>query len=164
MFVTIVSTIDVPWSCMSACEHGFCADVSAADTDLPGVSGTVGRYLVAIYEASRVADPPVRTGTVADRLDIAPGSVTEMFRRLDEDDLVEYQKGTGVELTSHGRAAAETLVHRRCLVENFFEAILSTKLPAETAYEIAVRVPVDGFDRLGRIATSHAAFRCRLDD
>ncbi|WP_138007308.1 metal-dependent transcriptional regulator [Halalkalirubrum salinum] len=149
---------------MSACEQGPCADVSASDTDLPAVSGTVGRYLVAIYEAGRAEDPPVGTGTVADRLGIEPGSVTEMFCRLGEDDLVKYEKGAGVELTGHGRAAAETLVHRRCLVENFFETILSTKLPAETAYAIAVRVPADGFDRLGRIATSHAAFRCRLDD
>lgn len=148
---------------MSACEQGTCADVSASDTDLPAVSGTVGRYLVAIYEAGRIADPPVGTGAVADRLDIAPGSVTEMFRRLDADNFVAYEKGTGVKLTDQGREAAETLVHRRCLVENFFETILSTTLPAETAYEIAVRVPASGFDRLGRIATSHAAFRCRLD-
>ena len=74
-------------------------------------SASVGDYLKAIWEiaGSGVAS----TKDVAGRLSIAPPSVTNMFVRLQEMGLVEYERYRGVSLTVRGREEALRLVRRR---------------------------------------------------
>jgi DtxR family Mn-dependent transcriptional regulator len=80
-------------------------------------SSSVGDYLKAIWE---VAGADVAsTKDVAHRLSIAPASVTNMFARLHEMRLVEYERYHGSSLTEEGRAEALRLVRRHRLIETF---------------------------------------------
>jgi DtxR family transcriptional regulator, Mn-dependent transcriptional regulator len=78
-------------------------------------SASVGDYLKAIWEiaGSGVAS----TKDVAGRLSIAPPSVTNMFVRLQEMGLVDYERYRGVSLTVRGREEALRLVRRHRLIE-----------------------------------------------
>jgi DtxR family Mn-dependent transcriptional regulator len=81
----------------------------------PSVS--VGDYVKAIWEiaGSGVAS----TKDVAERLSIAPPSVTNMFVRLREMGFVDYERYRGVSLTERGREEALRLVRRHRLIETF---------------------------------------------
>jgi DtxR family Mn-dependent transcriptional regulator len=59
------------------------------------------------------------TKDVADRLLIAPPSVTNMFVRLQEMGLVDYERYRGASLTERGRREALQLVRRHRLIETF---------------------------------------------
>ena len=56
---------------------------------------------------------------ISSRLSIAPASVTNMFTRLREMGLVEYQRYRGASLTEAGCAEALRLVRRHRLIETF---------------------------------------------
>jgi len=77
----------------------------------------VGDYVKAIWEVA--GSEAASTKEVADRLSIAPASVTNMFTRLRERGLVEYERYRGASLTQAGRAEALRLVRRHRLIETF---------------------------------------------
>ncbi|HEX3263349.1 MAG TPA: metal-dependent transcriptional regulator [Solirubrobacterales bacterium] len=76
-------------------------------------------YVKAIYALQRQEGGPVSTSALAERLDVAPPSVTAMVKRLDELHLVRYEPYHGVTLTGAGeRLALEVIRHHR-LIEAF---------------------------------------------
>ena len=80
-------------------------------------SASVGNYLKAIWEsAEREA---ASTKDVADRLSVSPASVTNMFARLREMGLVDYERYRGASLTEEGLSEALRLVRRHRLIETF---------------------------------------------
>jgi DtxR family transcriptional regulator, Mn-dependent transcriptional regulator len=81
----------------------------------PSVS--VGDYVKAIWEVA--GSGVASTKDVAERLSIAPPSVTNMFARLREMGFVEYERYRGVSLTERGREEALRLVRRHRLIETF---------------------------------------------
>jgi DtxR family Mn-dependent transcriptional regulator len=80
-------------------------------------STSVGDYLKAIWEVA--GSEAASTKEVADKLSIAPPSVTNMFTRLREMELVEYERYHGASLTQAGRTEALRLVRRHRLIETF---------------------------------------------
>jgi DtxR family transcriptional regulator, Mn-dependent transcriptional regulator len=79
----------------------------------------VDDYAKAIYGLQRQEDGPVTTSALAERLGVAPSSVTAMLKRLDELGLVRYEPYHGVTLTAAGdRVALEVIRHHR-LIEAF---------------------------------------------
>jgi DtxR family transcriptional regulator, Mn-dependent transcriptional regulator len=80
-------------------------------------SSSVGDYLKAIWEiaGSGVAS----TKDVATRLSVSSASVTNMFGRLQEMGLVEYERYHGASLTGPGLGEALRLVRRHRLIETF---------------------------------------------
>ena len=74
-------------------------------------------YLKAIWEVA--GSEAASTKEVADKLSIAPPSVTNMFTRLREMGLVEYERYHGASLTQAGRTEALRLVRRHRLIEIF---------------------------------------------
>ena len=80
-------------------------------------SASVGNYLKAIWESSE--DGVASTKDVADRLSFSKASVTNMFARLREMGLVEYEPYRGASLTEEGRSEALRLVRRHRLIETF---------------------------------------------
>ena len=89
------------------------------------LSDTVENYLKVIYDLSADHDR-VSTGQIADVLNVSPASVTDMFKRLANEDppLLNYVKHQGVALTEDGnRAALETIRHHR-LLELFLYEVL----------------------------------------
>jgi DtxR family Mn-dependent transcriptional regulator len=81
----------------------------------PSVS--VGDYVKAIWEVA--GSGAASTKDVAGRLSIAPPSVTNMFARLQEMGLVEYERYRGASLTERGREEALRLVRCHRLIETF---------------------------------------------
>jgi DtxR family Mn-dependent transcriptional regulator len=80
-------------------------------------SASVEDYVKAIWEVA--GSGPASTKDVAERLSIAPPSVTNMFVRLQEMGLVEYERYRGASLTRRGREEALRLIRRHRLIETF---------------------------------------------
>src|SRR5215212_7097716 len=84
-------------------------------------SSSVGDYLKAIWELSEegVAEGAASTKEVADRLSLSAASVSNMFGRLRDMGLAEYERYHGATLTEEGRAEALRLLRRHRLIETF---------------------------------------------
>jgi DtxR family transcriptional regulator, Mn-dependent transcriptional regulator len=80
-------------------------------------SSSVGDYLKAIWELG--GESTASTTNVAERLSISSASVTNMFARLREMGLAEYEPYQGASLTEAGRVEALRLVRRHRLIETF---------------------------------------------
>ena len=80
-------------------------------------SSSVGDYIKAIWDLGGVGS--ASTKDVAARLLVSPASVSNMFVRLQEMDLVEYERYQGASLTERGRVEALRLVRRHRLIETF---------------------------------------------
>jgi DtxR family Mn-dependent transcriptional regulator len=80
-------------------------------------SASVGDYLKAIWEVG--GSGAASTKDVADRLSVASASVTNMFARLQEMGLAEYERYRGASLTERGREEALRLLRRHRLIETF---------------------------------------------
>jgi DtxR family Mn-dependent transcriptional regulator len=80
-------------------------------------SSSVGDYLKAIWELA--GDGTASTTEVADRLSITAASVSNMFVRLREMGLAEYERYRGATLTEAGRLEALRLLRRHRLIETF---------------------------------------------
>jgi DtxR family transcriptional regulator, Mn-dependent transcriptional regulator len=80
-------------------------------------SSSVGDYLKAIWELSE--EGAASTTDVAERLSFSAASVSNMFVRLREMGLAEYERYHGATLTEGGRAEALRLLRRHRLIETF---------------------------------------------
>jgi DtxR family Mn-dependent transcriptional regulator len=80
-------------------------------------SSAVEDYAKAIYALQARCDgTPVSTNAIADRLQVTPGSVSAMVKRLAELGLVEHAPYRGVALSETGRRVAlEVMRHHRLL-------------------------------------------------
>jgi len=92
-------------------------------------------YLKEIYLLSRDGGA-AKTGDIADRLGVSPPSVTEKLSEMNED-LVEYEKYKGAQLTDEGREMAEDILQKHCLVERFLVKFLDVE---EGFHEEACRI------------------------
>jgi DtxR family transcriptional regulator, Mn-dependent transcriptional regulator len=79
------------------------------------LSPSVGDYLKAVWELA--GTDAASTKQIADRLSVAPASVTNMLGRLRERGLVEYEPYHGALLSRRGREEALRLVRRHRLIE-----------------------------------------------
>jgi len=80
-------------------------------------SSSVGDYLKAIWEVAETRT--ASTKEIADRLSVAPASVTSMLGRLRERGLVDYEPYHGASLTEAGRIEGLRLIRRHRLIETF---------------------------------------------
>lgn len=82
------------------------------------LSASAGDYLKAVWELGG-SSRPVSTTEIAERLSVAPGSVTRALGRLQEKGLIEHERYRGASLTEPGRNEALRLVRRHRLIETF---------------------------------------------
>jgi DtxR family Mn-dependent transcriptional regulator len=82
------------------------------------LTDSIQDYLKIIYELT-VSGEAASTTALAERLGIAPGSVTGMLQKLSSvrPALVSYQKYQGVTLTDAGRRAALKVIRHHRLIE-----------------------------------------------
>jgi DtxR family Mn-dependent transcriptional regulator len=88
---------------------------------MPSVA--VEDYLKTIYHLSRDGEA-AGTTSIADRLNVAAGSVTGMIKRLAERGLVEHVPYHGVHLTPRGETEALRLIRRHRVIELFLVQVL----------------------------------------
>ena len=87
---------------------------------LPPLSRSVEDYLKAIYGLSETADEQgVATSEIAEKLALAPASVTGMIKRMAESGLLEHEPYRGVKLTDEGQKAALAVMRRHRILETY---------------------------------------------
>jgi DtxR family Mn-dependent transcriptional regulator len=87
------------------------------------LSETQEDYLKQIYLLTE-GMPLAGTQALADRLGVAPASVTVMIQKLGDMELVAYEQYKGVRLTDTGRAAALEMLRHHRLLECFLHQAL----------------------------------------
>jgi DtxR family Mn-dependent transcriptional regulator len=88
-------------------------------------TSTVEDYLKCILmEEQRNPSALVATGTIAESLDVAPGTVTAMVKTLAESGLLRHEPYSGVRLTRAGRQLAIHVLRRHRLVELFLVQVM----------------------------------------
>ncbi len=83
------------------------------------ISQTEENYLKAIFKISEKKGKAVSTNDVSKEIQISAASVTDMFKRLADKGLIDYQKHKGVKLTKTGNQLATNLVRKHRLWEVF---------------------------------------------
>lgn len=86
-------------------------------------SQSIEDYLKTIYEIENITGK-VTTSSLADRLDIAPASVTSMIKKLSERNLVTHKRYQGVKLTKAGRKIALEVIRHHRLIELYLKEAL----------------------------------------
>jgi DtxR family Mn-dependent transcriptional regulator len=123
---------------------------SAVGSD--SLTGPVEDYLKAIYALGRGTNP-VATNDIAQRLLIAPASVSGMVRRLADQGLLSYERYHGVKLTDRGRRAALRTLRRHRVIESYLSKALS--YPWDRVHAEAERLEHAASDELvDRMATA----------
>ncbi|MCE5213838.1 MAG: metal-dependent transcriptional regulator [Methanobacterium sp.] len=90
------------------------------------ISENIEEYLETIYRLSNNGER-VKTTRISKTLNIAPGSVTQMLKRLDKMGFVEYSQYKGVKLTDSGFKKAKSITRKHRLLERFLHDILKLK-------------------------------------
>lgn len=83
------------------------------------ISFTEENYIKAIFHLSSNGENEVFTNDIADYLKTKPASVTDMYRKLAQKDLINYVKYQGVTLTDSGKRLALQIVRKHRLWEVF---------------------------------------------
>jgi DtxR family Mn-dependent transcriptional regulator len=87
-------------------------------------SHAIEDYAKAIYVLETRARAPVSTTALADRLNVTPGSVSAMVKKLADIDLVAHTPYRGVRLTEEGRRTALEVIRHHRLLELFLAEVL----------------------------------------
>jgi DtxR family Mn-dependent transcriptional regulator len=80
-------------------------------------------YLKAVYNLSRNGDI-VSTTQISQKLNVAPASVTEMLKKLSEENYVNYSPYHGSTLTEKGKKEAQKIIRKHRLLETFLSDVL----------------------------------------
>ena len=83
-----------------------------------GLSRSAEDYLKAVYSLNERGEA-AGTNEIARALDLQPGSVSGMIRRLAEDGLLEHEPYRGVRLTADGSREALRILRRHRVIESF---------------------------------------------
>jgi len=98
--------------------------VSAQKLEAPEpLTAPVEDYLKAIYAIGKGTDAAA-TNEIAQRLALAPASVSGMVRRLADQGLLAYERYHGVKLTESGRRAALRTLRRHRVIEAYLARAL----------------------------------------
>ena len=105
-----------------------------------GNSESVDNYLKAILSLGGPEERRVTSTSLADRLQVAPASITNMLQKLAAaaEPLVEYERHRGVKLSPSGKRRALEIVRHHRLIETFLYKILD--YPIEEVHEEAERL------------------------
>ena len=85
---------------------------------------TVENYLKTLYQQQRGRGELVPMGSLANAMNVAPGTATAMVKALAESGLVDYEPRGGVRLSSKGEKLALHVLRRHRLVELFLVEVL----------------------------------------
>ena len=76
-------------------------------------------YLKAILSISLNEDGKVSTNAIANEISTSAASVSDMLKKLQEKELIKYEKYKGVELSSKGTKLATSIIRKHRLWETF---------------------------------------------
>lgn len=90
-------------------------------------SFTVENYLKAIFQLSQKTEGGVNTNAIADHIGTKAATVSDMLKKLDSQDLINYKKYQGTSLTIKGRELAVEIIRKHRLWEVFLVEKLDFK-------------------------------------
>lgn len=118
----------------------------------PSLSRSVEDYLKAIYALEEQGDA-ASTSAIAQALDVQPGSVSGMVKRLAESGFVQHERYRGARLTHQGRREALRIIRRHRILETYLSERLGFSW--DDVHEEAERLEHAASDRLiDRMATA----------
>lgn len=126
-------------------KSGKRAHLKLESSPAEALTGPVEDYLKTIYEIGR-GTVSVATNDIAQRLSLAPASVSGMIRRLADQGLLVYERYRGVTLTSSGRLAALRTIRRHRVIEAYLSGALD--YPWDRVHEEAERLEHAASDEL----------------
>ncbi|MDO5825903.1 MAG: metal-dependent transcriptional regulator [Methanosphaera sp.] len=91
------------------------------------ISENVEEYLETIYKKS-LTDNIAKTTEISKDLGIAPGSVTQMLKKLEQEGYVTYYQYKGVTLTDKGYKIARSIVRKHRILETFLYETLNINI------------------------------------
>lgn len=109
------------------------------------LTAPVEDYLKAIYTLAR-STGAAATNEIAERLALAPASVSGMVRRLADQGLLAYERYHGVKLTEAGRRAALRTLRRHRVIEAYLARALG--YPWDRVHDEAERLEHAASDEL----------------
>lgn len=86
---------------------------------MPSPSSAIEDYLKTVYAHTEWQTEPITPKALADRLGIAPSSVTQMVKKMTEQGLVTHVPYKAISLTSAGLTRALAVVRRHRLIETW---------------------------------------------
>ena len=89
-------------------------------------SESIEEYLRAIYEFNEKGELAKNTD-LAERLDVAPSSVTQMIQKLADKGLVIYRPYRGTMITGRGDVIARRVVRKNRLLARFLHSFLGLR-------------------------------------
>ena len=98
------------------------------------ISENVEEYLETIYKKS-LSEGIAKTTEISKDLGIAPGSVTQMLKKLEEEGYVNYYQYKGVKLTDKGFKIARSIVRKHRLLETFLYNTLGIDVEEYNLYQ-----------------------------
>ena len=132
------------------------------EDQLASLSKSDREALKAIYRLAR--DGGAHTGLLAERLGLAPGTVTATVKRLADRGLVDHEPYHGVEMTTAGNRVAIAAIRRHRIVERFLADMLgyawneADRLATNFEHELPQEVEDRLFVALDRPATCPHGF------
>ena len=93
------------------------------DEPILTLTAPVEDYLKAVYDIQQ-GGATVTTNALAERLNLAPASVSGMVRRLAAQGLLEHEPYHGARLTDAGRTAALRTLRRHRILESYLATVL----------------------------------------
>ena len=115
------------------------------ETEAETLTAPAEDYLKAIYAIGK-GSGPAATNEIAQRLAIAPASVSGMVRRLANQGLLAYERYHGVKLTESGRRAALRTLRRHRVIEAYLSQALG--YPWDRVHDEAERLEHAASDEL----------------
>lgn len=86
---------------------------------MPATSPVIEDYLKTVYAHTEWQPHPITPKALADRLGIAPSSVTEMVKKMAAHGLVTHAPYKAIQLTDAGRVGALAVIRRHRLIETW---------------------------------------------
>ena len=88
------------------------------------ITPNIQEYLETIYKLSTNGER-VKTTKISKNLKIAPGSVTQMIKKLEDIGYVDYSQYKGVKLTKTGLKEAKNVTRKHRILERFLSDVLN---------------------------------------
>ena len=90
------------------------------------ISENIEEYLEVLYKFGS-KDSYVSTTTLSKELGIAPGSVTQMLKKLEDIGYIDYVPYKGANLTDEGSKIAQKITRKHRILERFLKDVLKIK-------------------------------------
>ncbi len=107
----------------------------------PKISENIEEYLEVLYKFGNKSDF-VSTTTLSKELSIAPGSVTQMLKKLEDLGYIQYTPYKGALLTDKGMKVSQKITRKHRILERFLKDVLKILMGEEIANNDIIRKDV----------------------